>query len=115
MSKNIVVYQFTLEQAAKRTGADKYSSEEAGLKGFYIPQTLSREDGKTKETLKIKFLKGPAETPAETEKSFQFELEKLAKGTGGDKYVCKDAEWDGAVYVPRSISESSKKLFIGVQ
>ena len=53
MSSSQTVLVFNLEKKAKSSGGDKYVCETQPEFNIYVPQNISRDNGKNHETLQI--------------------------------------------------------------
>jgi len=87
-----------LENVAKSTGGDKYKW--IGGNSIYIPQNLSRIENVAAQKLTLKIY------DEHIENSLKFKLTTLARGNGGDKYICETNE-KFIIYFPQMISRKS--------
>jgi hypothetical protein len=107
------IFQITLSQQAKSFGGDKYLisspvSASAKESFIYVPQRLSRSQGKCTENLTMFIRKERTGEPDEME----FELLKNGK-TGDDRYKSTDeVKWKGDIYLPQELR--SPKIYVSI-
>lgn len=101
MSNLLATGTFNLESAAKSKGADKYKGEGELPLDVYIPQSLTRKDGKPPaEKMSLSFY----DNSDSDGQSIVLKLGKAAAKSGGDKY---EGDCDGTkltLYIPQAIS-----------
>jgi hypothetical protein len=93
-------FTFTLSQKAKKTGGDKFVCKEIENFLIYFPQEISRKNNECFDKVNVCF-----DGKHNKDYNYTFNIDKKAKKTGGDKFVCKEIE-NFSIYFPQEISRN---------
>lgn len=101
-------FQISLVQQAKSSGGDKYLVAPDTSSFIYVPQRLSRLQGKCLDKLTMHIRKERTDDADEME----FELIKNGK-TGDDRYKStNEALWKGDIYLPQTLRNA--KIYVTI-